>query len=191
MGYRDDFYIPENIIGYTGSPRSCPTVYFKSQFFFGRITQYFSDPENIGRCLICCSNDYYITNYSRVITDPAVLNMLDPVTIKYGNMFEFYNGKVRHTSRAPFVPIKDGNSPLRSHLSLAIYAFPKMKLRSIKECICLYRSCLNDKNYFTSKVKPNYGYKALAELKCEIDKACGGNDMGLKDMEEFLNNTLL
>ena len=54
MGYRDDFYTEENIVGYTGDINNNPTVYFEKnhgngEISYGRITQSHGDPENQGR----------------------------------------------------------------------------------------------------------------------------------------------
>jgi hypothetical protein len=39
MGYRDDFYVVGNIIGFTGLLHQSPTVYFHAGTEFGHITQ--------------------------------------------------------------------------------------------------------------------------------------------------------
>src|SRR4051812_46165530 len=79
MGYRDDFYKKENIIGYTGNLQGLCTVYFadagvlnpktvevngKQQILtsFGRITQDYPDPGNIGRAKVNESFSYAMTN---------------------------------------------------------------------------------------------------------------------------------
>jgi hypothetical protein len=64
MGYRDDFYIAENIIGYTGKIGKSPTVYFKCGQESGHITQYHENDANLGR--------------EQVLSDPQY---------KYGNKF--------------------------------------------------------------------------------------------------------
>ncbi len=55
-GYRDDFYVPENIIGYTGELGKSATVYFEKQegdtITFGRITQDHLNKENEGREMV-------------------------------------------------------------------------------------------------------------------------------------------
>jgi len=62
--YRPDFYIQENIIGYTGDRDRDPTVYFLDAPFqgvnkwhfnveYGRITQCYPDTKNIGRERVC------------------------------------------------------------------------------------------------------------------------------------------
>jgi hypothetical protein len=51
MGYRDDFYTTENIVGITGPVNELPTVYFKDTKTgeFGHITQVHSADWNAGR----------------------------------------------------------------------------------------------------------------------------------------------
>ncbi|WP_330927014.1 hypothetical protein [Candidatus Sororendozoicomonas aggregata] len=102
-------------------------------------------------------------------------------------MFEFYNGAIQHISRTSFTPIKKGHSQIRSSLSLAIYAFPNMKFKSIKDCINLYLNSRKDNDYFFNWVKPNFAYNTLEALKRDISKACGEKDMRSKDMKAFLD----
>lgn len=56
-GYKDDFYVQENIIGYTGKLGENPTVYFQSRnkngnITFGHITQEHDNKDNIGREIV-------------------------------------------------------------------------------------------------------------------------------------------
>lgn len=107
--YEDDFYVSENIIGYTGDLNQKPTVYFQKGNKFGRITQdYPDDRTNEGRNLVRSYADYRIENG------------------KGGGAQEFYNGKVQHESRHAFVRIADGD---RQKLATAIAAFPDIKPR--------------------------------------------------------------
>jgi hypothetical protein len=79
MGYRDDFYKEENILGYTGKLGSNPTVYFadaggvnpklqqvgdkqKVVVQFGHITQAHDDPTNVGRERVREAYSYSICN---------------------------------------------------------------------------------------------------------------------------------
>jgi hypothetical protein len=65
MGYRDDFYIAENIIGYTGKLQENPSVYFfigGASKTFGHITQDHGVPENIGRGKVKTDPDYKYGN---------------------------------------------------------------------------------------------------------------------------------
>jgi len=79
MGYRDDFYNEENILGYTGKLEDNPTVYFadagglnpklqkvgnqqKVVVQFGHITQAHNDPKNVGREAVREAYSYTIAN---------------------------------------------------------------------------------------------------------------------------------
>ncbi|MFA6788950.1 MAG: hypothetical protein WC149_03775 [Arcobacteraceae bacterium] len=112
MGYRDDFYKSENIIGYTGNVANLNivTVYFKSGNSFGRITQEHSNVDNIGRNKVREYADYAIYNHSS----------------NGNNAVEFYDGKVQHNSRNPFIPV--GNDQiLRAGLAQSIVDFQAIK----------------------------------------------------------------
>lgn len=112
MGYRDDLYQPRNIIGYTGDSmyRDRVTVYFLSGAEFGRITQYYpDDATNVGRSEVRSHYDYKI--YNRETDGCAV---------------EFYNGKIQHESRSPFVPVGD-NALLRFELAKSIALHKEIK----------------------------------------------------------------
>lgn len=105
MGYRDDFYVSSNIIGYTGNVDDCPTVYFKSGNEFGRITQRHPNAKNVGRNLVREAVDYYIDN------------------TPFGNAREWYNNKGRvkyhHRSRNRFYWVY-GDGVCRRELAKAI-----------------------------------------------------------------------
>lgn len=65
MGYRDDFYVQKNIIGYTGTLRDNPTVYFfvgGASKTFGHITQVHSVAENVGRETVITDSTYKCGN---------------------------------------------------------------------------------------------------------------------------------
>lgn len=49
MAYAPEFYIPENVIGYTGVLNRNPTVYFLSATHYGHITQVHDEWLNVGR----------------------------------------------------------------------------------------------------------------------------------------------
>lgn len=111
MSYRDDFYIKDNIIGYTGDILNNPTVYFKKvdgtgQIEFGRITQEHDDESNVGRNVVRTARDYAITNVN-------------------GKAQEYYNGKVRHFSRGPFTEANQTNAALVSAISRFTELKPK------------------------------------------------------------------
>ena len=69
MGYRDDFYTKDNIVGYTGDIANNPTVYFMTEKdgikTYGRITlNYPKDKKNEGRELVRSRKDYTRKNLS-------------------------------------------------------------------------------------------------------------------------------
>ena len=116
MGYRDDFYTTDNIIGYTGNLQANATVYFQKndgrERSFGRITQDHDLKLNIGRNKVRTTTDYVVENRN----------------IQGGlRCVEYYNGKVQHTSRNVFVPVGGLSAVQRSILQRAIYNFPERK----------------------------------------------------------------
>ncbi len=117
MCYRDDFYKASNIIGYTGdySNPDHVTVYFQSGEEFGRITQYYPENEaNVGRSVVRSCKDYKIYNEHNDQNDYHAI--------------EFYDKKVRHTSRNPFVAL-DGKEHLRLELAQAISRHKYLKFK--------------------------------------------------------------
>jgi hypothetical protein len=136
MGYRDDFYIKDNILGYTGNLHGNPTVYFadaggvnpklvkvgdRTQVVvsFGHITQVHDIPTNIGREEVGESWSYSISN----------VQMSDGI---HGQecIYGYLKGAKKpehvdfHTSRNPFESATKGNLEI---LALAIDKFPKIK----------------------------------------------------------------
>jgi hypothetical protein len=62
MGYRDDFYHAENMIGYSGDIQSFPTVYFQMGEKYGHITQEHGRSQNVGRGTVKRNANYSIGN---------------------------------------------------------------------------------------------------------------------------------
>lgn len=62
MGYRDDFYMVQYIIGYSGNLHDFPTVYFRKGNEYGHITQKHPCPQNVGRMAVRSSANYWIGN---------------------------------------------------------------------------------------------------------------------------------
>lgn len=126
MGYRDDFYKLENIIGYTGTVENNPTVYFivmrerdgEDIYVFGRITQAHMQADNIGRERVYASAHY------------SGMNEEDD----YGRevWVECIGERVIHTSRNPFVRIEDCSPRQKAVLARAISGFPEIKERYVK-----------------------------------------------------------
>lgn len=110
MGYRDDFYKVENLIGYTGNVRKDPTVYFFDGDHFGHITQYHHIPINIGRSRLRRSINYSIRNDGP-----------DRSSVEYND------GKKIHTSRNPFIAKKHISESDLAVLYQSITNYPEMK----------------------------------------------------------------
>ena len=90
MGYRDDFYMVQNIIGYTGDLKSFPTVYFLTATEYGHITQKHDIPQNVGRMEVASAVGYWIGN-----------EMVGS-TLK---LVEKMNGKIMHESRSTLTKV--------------------------------------------------------------------------------------
>ena len=116
MGYRDDFYIAENIVGYSGSLHINPTVYFISNDggsrTFGRITQDHGNKLNVGRNATRSHDDYVVENRTVRGAEKCI---------------EFYGGKIRHESRSLFTPFNGLSALQKSVLKRAIINYPEAK----------------------------------------------------------------
>lgn len=64
--YEPNFYVPENIIGYTGVLQKNPTVYFLSKTHYGHITQVHEEWTNVGREVIYPNASYEFGNWDGV-----------------------------------------------------------------------------------------------------------------------------
>lgn len=97
MGYRDDFYVAGNIIGYTGDLNNFPTVYFLSLAppEFGHITQDHWLRHNVGRETVHGSTGYTYAN--EVGSDGSQ------------SLVERIHGRLKHRSRNPFTTVDDQN----------------------------------------------------------------------------------
>lgn len=96
MNYRDDFYVPANICGWTGQVHNFPTIYFYRRapgmmIEFGHITTSHSDEDNEGREEVRRAMNYRIYN-----------------DMYQGNLVghESWGGAVRHYSRNRFYPLR-------------------------------------------------------------------------------------
>jgi len=101
MSYRGDFYIPQNIIGYTGNISNNPTVYFQNGTSYGHITQVHDIRQNVGREEVRQAQDYAIRNVN-------------------GTAQEWAGGHCFHNSRNAFISEADLGSVAKCILSLAI-----------------------------------------------------------------------
>ena len=112
MGYRDDFYVAENLIGHTGKVEDHPTVYFQKGEEYGHITQQHSDPDNIG-----WENVWKHAQYS-------ISNRL------YKGLFravEMEGDQVVHASRNLFVGLSDISQAQKDVLLQSISRFTEKK----------------------------------------------------------------
>jgi hypothetical protein len=108
MSYRGDFYIPQNIIGYTGNINNNPTVYFQNGTSYGHITQAHDIRQNVGREEVCQAQDYQIINVN-------------------GRAEEWAGGRCIHPSRNAFISVAGLGSVAKCILSLAISNHKEMK----------------------------------------------------------------
>lgn len=142
MGYEDDFYKKENILGYTGKIKEDPTVYFASasgdtedvndrqQLLtkFGHITQYHDQENNIGRELVRECYSYSICNDDSQYAIESVYGEDEWKKLgtnkKYGLQENVH--KPFHTSRKRFIPVNSENIETLEH---AITTYENKKTR--------------------------------------------------------------
>jgi hypothetical protein len=144
MGYRDDFYMVQNIIGYTGNVNDFPTVYFQKEDEYGHITQKHGDSQNVGRMEVYKSADYWIGN-----------EMVGS-TLK---LVEKVNGKIFHTSRSTLTKV-DTFDP-RNRETVALLA-QSIYNRDAGE---KYISSYSDKDFDTIDATIAAKAKVLAQIK--------------------------
>jgi hypothetical protein len=114
MGYRDDFYKAENMIGYTGTLHEFPTVYFLTKKEYGHITQKHPHSQNVGRHGVGDATNGY-----------KIGNQQFPTGEK--RMVEKRGKKVMHTSRGVLTPTKYMGDGDKAILLQAIYKWPDEK----------------------------------------------------------------
>ena len=174
MGFRDDLYTCENIIGYTGQLHAFPTVYFMSEQLqlCGHITQQHPFQPNIGRQPPISMQGYSFGN--------------EPNESGRMVLVERVNQKIMHTSRNPliYVDYKENGRPQNyakvietlSILSQAIYALPNEKyLGTIN---------LSDLSKLSSTKKGHANM--MRELK-HLTRIGQQNDMSLQQMSTMGN----
>ncbi len=108
MAYAPDFYIPENIIGYTGVLNKNPTVYFLSATHYGHITQVHDEWRNVGRETIASNARYIFGN----VGDNGALVERDP-------------GVMSHTSRSPMILVSATTIPPELTHAIMVHAEQK------------------------------------------------------------------
>jgi hypothetical protein len=115
MAYAPEFYIPENIIGYTGVLHKNPTVYFLSATHYGHITQVHDDWTNVGREKIRSNTRYFFGN---VLTDKRLLERDSGANWK-------------HPSRSPMILVRVDQS--YTELTHAIMVHQELKAHQPKK----------------------------------------------------------
>jgi hypothetical protein len=113
MAYRDDFYNPRNIIGYTGDLLHYPTVYFRRGPEYGHITQHHRYAHNVGREQVGWDASYYIANHYH---KGRIVNT------------EWERGILVHHSRNPLITSDRFHPGDLTILRQAIIDFPDEKL---------------------------------------------------------------
>jgi hypothetical protein len=154
MGYRDDFYIKDNILGYTGNVNKDPTVYFadaggtaprlakvngRDQVLvsFGHITQWHEVTNNIGRGPVMESTSYSIYNNAKGAAEECIYGPRECDRLfgkdmakeleQYGEEGVTKDGHyIFHPSRNLFIPV---NSGTLDTLVKAITKFTELKER--------------------------------------------------------------
>jgi hypothetical protein len=145
MGYRDDFYVKDNIIGWTGDiDGDSFSVYFADCIGnppktvriadvdqivvqFGHITQKHDCPYNIGREEVgeCFSYAIFNGGGSGNMTE-TTLGKKGLERLKGGKAVEDKHHKVFHDSRSAFNPVTNGTI---GRLAAVINNFPSIKTR--------------------------------------------------------------
>lgn len=118
VGYRDDFYTIENVVGFTGNIQDNPTVYFMTEDEAGHITQVHDVEDNIGRGMVVSSKGYSMKN---------IYNSKKGIF----QLVELIGDKIIHPSRNPFVAVPNlENRPSEKALfEKAILKFKEIKIR--------------------------------------------------------------
>jgi len=119
MGYRDDFYVVDNVVGYTGKIQESPTVYFESESEVGHITQVHDIKSNIGREAVFSREGYSATN-----TDEGGEKV---------RLLEFEGTDLVHESRNAMVSVEGMSSNDQAVLAQSIWKFQEVKSRYLKK----------------------------------------------------------
>jgi len=117
MGYRDDFYVRENIIGITGRVHDLPSVYFRKGNEYGHITQIHAFHWNWGRTPVLADAGWSITNLC-----PSSCNCREIVSHEING-----DGQVIHRSRTHFKSRDMLTADQQNVCAEAIHRCPFMK----------------------------------------------------------------
>lgn len=146
MGYRDDFYRIENIIGYTGKLSKRPSVYFFSAASnaYGHITQAHGDQTNVGREIYKEDPDYLIEN-TQIYTNNYPVGEYaehEGMDIKGNACVEWRTSEEYadtidsfHTSRNLFIPVRPSRffpAAVESKVKIAVCAIAIREFQNLK-----------------------------------------------------------
>ncbi|WP_172326700.1 hypothetical protein [Mangrovicoccus sp. HB161399] len=113
MAFHDNFYIKENIIGFTGSLNELPTVYFLTDRHFGHITQQHDEPDNVGREVIDTTNGYVYGNEEIAGVGEVLC--------------EYKHGRLIHRSRNKLILLAHMNIDAANICAQSIWRHPRIK----------------------------------------------------------------
>lgn len=119
MGYRDDFFVVDNIVGYTGKLHDLPTVYFESEAEVSHITQQHDIKDNIGREAVFSREGYHAGN-----TDEGG---------EKARLLELKGSNLIHESRNEMISVEGMPSKDQSLLAQSIWSFQELKQRYQKK----------------------------------------------------------
>ncbi len=112
MGYRDDFYVAANIVGYSGRLESFPSVYFLTTQEYGHITQEHDYSQNVGRSKVHSARGYTIGN-----------EMVGSVL----KLVEKMNGRIFHESRTTLTTVDQNDAETMAVLGQVIWKYQDQK----------------------------------------------------------------
>lgn len=174
MGFRDDLYTCENIIGYTGKLHAAPTVYFISEELqlVGHITQQHHFQPNIGRQRPIKMQGYSFGNEINQAGRKVLV--------------ERFHNNSKHESRNPliYVGYHENGRPQDYAITMetiailasAIYALPNEK----------YISALTRPLFKKLVSTQNANTRMMKELK-HLNKVAQQNDMSLQEISTMGN----
>src|SRR5688572_14701187 len=115
MGYRDDFFVVDNIIGYTGKLKDLTTVYFESGGEASHITQQHDIKDNIGREVV-----FSLEGYGAANTDEGG---------DKARLLEWMGTRVIHESRNAMISVEGLSANDQALLAQSIWKYTELKKR--------------------------------------------------------------
>lgn len=147
MGYRDDLYKTDFIIGYTGILHKQPSVYFfdEANDAYGHITQHHELDDNIGREVYIVDENYWIENTKVNVcgypvgehrSQDGMAEQKGKRSVEWATDRKYPDYiKSVHTSRGPFRPVKPSPffpDAVRSETAIAICAIAIRDFQDLK-----------------------------------------------------------